>query len=90
MVEVIVNNPTTPGNSSWVSALFFDGVNAGINSLIDYDVKTFNRKRFQVLSDRVFNLNSIKQAENITKKYTLNSVTWFDGVNATDSAEGRY
>jgi hypothetical protein len=75
VVEVIVNYPTTPGNSNWVTTLFFDGLNAGINSLIDYDVKTFNRKRFHVISDRVFNLNSIKQAENVTRKYPLNYTT---------------
>jgi prepilin-type processing-associated H-X9-DG protein len=72
VIEIFVSNPTTPGNSSWVNVLFFDGLNAGINSLIDYDVATFNRKRFQVISDRVFNLNSIKQADNVTKKVETN------------------
>jgi len=72
VIELFVDNPTTPGNSSWVSSLFFDGLNAGINSLIDYDVAIFNRKRFNIISDRVFNLNSIKQADNVTKKVTTN------------------
>jgi hypothetical protein len=72
VIEIFVNNPTTPGNSSWVNTLFFDGLNAGINSLINYDVAIFNRKRFNVISDRVFNLNSINQANNITKKVTTN------------------
>ena len=35
VIEVFVNNPSTPGNSSWVNQLFFEGLNAGINSLID-------------------------------------------------------
>jgi hypothetical protein len=72
VIEVFVNNPTTPGNSAWVNTLFFDGLNAGINSLINYDVAIFNRKRFNVISDRVFNLNSITQANNVTKKTTTN------------------
>jgi len=70
VIEVFVSSATASGNSSWVSSLFFDGLNAGINSLIDYDVSSFNRKRFNVISDRVFNLNSIKQSENFTKKVT--------------------
>lgn len=90
VIEIFVSNPTTPGNSAWVNTLFFDGLNAGINSLIDYDVATFNRKRFNVISDRVFNLNSIKQADNTTKKVSCNKTIYFEGVNGTDSAEGRY
>lgn len=72
VIEIFVNTVSTPGDSSWVASLFFDGLNAGINSLINYDVSIFNRKKFNILSDRVFNLNSIKQADNVTKKHTTN------------------
>lgn len=90
VIEIYVNNPTTPGNSSWVNTLFFDGLNAGIDSLVDYDVKIFNRKRFNVLSDRVFNLNSIKQADHTTKKVQCNQTIYYEGVNSGDAAEGRH
>jgi len=89
VIELFVYAPTTPGNPNWLNQLFFDGSNASITSMINYDVKNFNRKRFNVISDRVFNLNSIKQAENTTKKISCNSTVYFDGGTANDTAEGR-
>lgn len=90
VIEVIVYSPTAPGNPNWLNTLFFDGTNASITSLINYDVMSFNRKRYNVISDRVFNLNSIKQAENTTKKFSCNNTVYFDGSGtANDSAQGR-
>ena len=89
VIEVIVFAPTTPGNPNWLSSLFFDGASATITSLINYDVVHFNRKRFNVLSDRVFNLNSIKQADNTVKKISCNNTVYYEGAGANDTAYGR-